>query len=423
MAGTIDAALTRLRRDGFGHLLSLERFEQLCHDQGQLWRVRVLSPAVTLRLFLLQVLHGNVAINALRHLSGLSFAAASYCQARARLPRAALGRLLLELTSASSVETCDAATTGTSPRIYVADSTSFSTCDTPQLRKRFGLPHPRRVGVSYPVGMVMGLLDLASGLFVRATAFDVFRHDQPGVISVHQALRDGDILVGDRAFCSYCHIALLNRRGVRCCFRVHQTRIVTRLGVVRWSKRRMPCPPWMTRRQFDALPNELTVRIVRQVITHKGYRSRVMLLATTLLDRHAWSDARVGDLYRQRWQVETCFAHLKTTMNMGVLKCKSVQGVLKELTVYLLVYNLVRLLMLRWAKLHGVHVRRVSFIDALRLLCMQAMGLAGVERLVINPDRTGRRQLRVRRRRPRHYTWLTQPRRDQSDLARYGRRR
>ena len=415
MAGTIDAALTRLRRDGFGHFLSLQRFEQLSREEGQRWRVRMLSPAVTLQLFLLQVLHGNIAINALRQLAQIPFAAASYCQARTRLPLAALGRLLLEL--------CDAATTTPSTRIYLADSTRFSTGDNAQLRERFGLPHPKRIGVSYPLGMVMGLLDLASGLFVRAVAFDVLRHDQAGVIAVHEGLQQGDILVGDRAFCSYCHIALLNQRGVLCCFRLHQRRVVTTLGVVRWSKRNMPCPPWMTRRQFDTLPDELTVRIVRQVITHKGYRSRVVLLVTTLLDRNAWSDRQVADLYRQRWQIETCFAHLKTTMKMAVLKCKSVQGVLKELTVYLLVYNLVRLLMLRWARRNGIDVRRVSFIDALRLLCVRAMGLAGVDQLVINPDRTGRRQLRVRRRRPRHYTWLTQPRSDQSDIARYARRR
>jgi hypothetical protein len=109
-------------------------------------------------------------------------------------------------------------------------------------------------------------------------------------------------------------------------------------------------------------------------------------------------------------------------MRMNVLRCKSVAGIGKELMIYLLVYNLVRLLMQQWAKANGVSVWRVSFIDALRLLAAAAMGLKGAENLIVNPDRTGRTQLRVCRRRPRHYTWMTQPRSRQSDIAQYKRR-
>src|SRR5437868_2986385 len=168
MAGTIDAALARLRPGGLEHFVDSTAFEQHCRDCGHVWRRRVLGPAVTLQLLLLQVLHGNVAINALRQLSGISFAAASYCQARARLPLAA----------------------------------------------------------------------------------------------VHQALQPGDSLVGDRAFCSYAQIALLMMRGVHCCFRMQQRRRVDAAGVVRWSKP-YAAAPWMSRRQFDTLAHELSVRIVR----------------------------------------------------------------------------------------------------------------------------------------------------------------
>jgi hypothetical protein len=254
---------------------------------------------------------------------------------------------------------------------------------------------------------------------VRAGLFPIFVSDPRGAAEVHQDLRAGDILVGDRAFCSYAQIALLLARGVHCCLR-RQQRGVTRLGPVRWKKP-YNCPPWMPPRQFHTLPFELLLRIVRYRIDHKGYRSKEVLLATTLLDQQRWSDASVAKLYQQRWQIETCFAHLKTTMKMDVLKCKSVQGVLKELIVYLIIYNLVRLVMLRWARICGCNVRRVSFIDALRLLCVRLLGLPGVNRLIINPDRSGRRQLRVRRRRPKHFALLTQPRAQQPDVNYYRR--
>jgi hypothetical protein len=442
---TIGRALMRLRRVGIDdqgeHLLWPGRFEQLCREGGHRWRQRLFTPWTTLRLFLLQVLNGNVAINALRQLSGLSFAAGSYCEARTRLPLAALQRLLAELCDAALHQLADDDRrdggrdggrdgAGEGGRIYAVDSTGCSLPDTPALRRRFGLPAPARVGVSYPMAMVLGLLDLASGLFVRAAAFHLFVHDQRGVLAVHQALRDGDILVGDRAFCSFVHLALLAARGVSCCFRLHQSRLVPRrlrrpAGLVRWSKPRHR-PVWMSHRQFAALlPRELTVRIVRHRIRRKGYRTRVVLLAASLrlLDEVAWSDRQIAELYRQRWQVETCFAHLKTTMKMDVLKCRSADGVLRELAVYLIVYNLVRLVMLRWARTCGAGVWRVSFIDAVRLLCVRALGLSGVPRLILNPDRTARRQLRVRRRRPKHFPLLTQPRRQQPGINYYRRRR
>ena len=98
-------------------------------------------------------------------------------------------------------------------------------------------------------------------------------------------------------------------------------------------------------------------------------------------------------LYGRRWEIETCFDHLKTTMGMNMLKCKSVAGVMKELAVYLLAYNLVRLAMLRAAARQGVAASRVSFVDAMRWLRLPDAGAGrGVDELIVNPDRHGRCQ-------------------------------
>jgi hypothetical protein len=421
MAEMIQAALARLQRTGVQDYVSGGHFEQLCRENGHVWRHRILSPAVTLQLFLLQVLHGNIAINALRQLSGLCFTAASYCQARTRLPLAALQRLLSEHCQ-RALQLAAGGSSSSAGRIYVTDSTGCSLPDTPALRERFGMPAPQREGVSYPMAMVLGLIDLASGLFVRAALFPIFVNDQRGATAVHQTLRAGDLLVGDRAFCSYVQIALLMARGIHCCLRLHPTRKVAACGgTVRWNKP-YQCPPWLGLQQFNTLPFEMNVRIVHYRIDHKGYRSKEVFVVTTLLDATRWSDAWIARLYQQRWQIETCLAHLKTTMKMDVLKCKSVQGVLKELIIYLMIYNLVRLVMLRWARTCGCSVCRVSFIDALRLLSVRWLGLPGVAQLIINPDRTGRRQLRVRRRRPKHFALLNQPRHHQPDINYYRRK-
>ena len=75
------------------------------------------------------------------------------------------------------------------------------------------------------------------------------------------------------------------------------------------------------------------------------------LSVTTLLDAEAYCVSDLAELYRQRWQVKTSLAQLKTTMQMDVLHCKTVPGVLKELTIFAIVYNLVRLVMRQSATL------------------------------------------------------------------------
>lgn len=404
MASSIAAALSRVRRNRLGDLPLDDDFEQLCRAAGHDWRDRLLGPLPTLKLFLLQVAHGNTAINHLRQLSGLAFSAGSYCEARARLPVAALQELLGRLVD-SARQAAEPIKQGF--RVLVVDGSGFSMPDTPQLLGHFGMPPRQKPGVGYPVCTLMALMDLATGLFVQTLALPLFTHDMRGVLGLHPFLQAGDVLVGDRAFCSVTHLALLSLRSMHCVFRLHQRRKVRRPGQVRWKRSRHR-PRWMEKSAFALLPRWIELRIIRHVVTCKGYRSRVVYLATTL--PASWSDQEVIDLYRRRWEIETCLGYLKTGMKMNVLKCRTVAGVMKELTVYLLVYNLVRLLMLRWAREHDVDVRRVSFIDACRLLAAWLSGLPGCDRLILNPDRTGRSQLRRVRRRPKKYTLLKAPR-------------
>jgi hypothetical protein len=236
--------------------------------------------------------------------------------------------------------------------------------------------------------------------------------DQCGVVRLHAMLRHGDVLLGDRAFGTYVHLALLNLRGVFACCRLHQCRKITKArGIERWH-RPADAPAWMNEEQFLQLPLWIEVRLVSYVIRQSGFRTRHVTLVSTLLDSRAWSDQRLAELYGQRWEIETCFNHLKTTMKMNVLKCQTVDGVLKELAVYLLVYNLVRLLMSKTATQRLVEIRRVSFIDALRWLSCRMLGLAGVERLIVNPLRPSRQHPRVIRRRSKKYPLMKRPRRE-----------
>jgi hypothetical protein len=235
------------------------------------------------------------------------------------------------------------------------------------------------------------------------------------------------------------HLALLTAHGVFGVFRVHQKQIVDfrphrriaskrsrkakerGLPSSRWLKRLghhdqlveytkpQRRPTWLSAASFASLPETITVRELRFSIAERGCRTRVITLATTLHDCDRYPKGDIAELYGQRWQIETNFRHLKQTMRMDVLHCKTIEGVQKELTVYALVYNLVRLVMLEGAQRQRVSVERISFIDALRWLADAIHG-AGVLKLRLVPYRPGRFEPRVIKRRPKPYKYLNQPR-------------
>jgi Transposase DDE domain len=155
----------------------------------------------------------------------------------------------------------------------------------------------------------------------------------------------------------------------------------------------------------------LVLREVRYHIGTPGFRTRQITLVTTLLSPEVYSVADLAELYRQRWQVETSLAQLKTTMQMDVLHCKTVPGVLKELTVFALVYNLVRMVMRQLATLQHTAVERISFLDALRWLSAPHTGMPLVA-LIVNPARPHRVEPRVKKRRPKIFPLMIKPRQE-----------
>jgi len=184
--------------------------------------------------------------------------------------------------------------------------------------------------------------------------------------------------------------------------------------VVEWFKPETR-PEWMTEESHAMLPETLIVRELRYQTGRPGFRTRTVTLVTTLLDPEDYPLESLAELYAARWRVELNFRHLKTTMRLDVLKCKTVAGVLKELTVYAIVYNLVRMLMLEASRRQGVAVERISFVDALRRLA-SSQPEDDLARLLVNPTRPGRVEPRVRKRRPKQHPLMKKPR---SELRNY----
>jgi IS4 transposase len=421
-------------------LLQPEAILAACGEVGYTgWRNRVLTPVTTVQLFLLQMLHGNTACSHLPHLSGLRFSAAAYCQARAKLPLHFFALLLERFGSAVQRSALDDGRWH-GHRIFFVDGSGCSMPDTPALQDAFGQPTEQRPGCGFPVARLLGLFHAGTGLLLKLVVAPLLTHDLAQVQAVHPTLQPGDVLVADRGLCSYAHLALLVQAGVHAVLRVGARQIVDftpgrpfvlpsvrrtpavkgiprsrwlkALGVhdqlVAWLKPKT-CPSWLARETLAALPESLVLREVRYHLSTPGFRTRQITLVTTLLDTEVYSVADLAELYRRRWQVETALAQLKTTMQMDVLHCKTVPGVLKELTVFAIVYNLVRMVMWQSATLRHTTVERISFLDALRWLSAPGTGMPLVALMVI-PVRPHRVEPRVKKRRPKSFPLMIKPR-------------
>jgi hypothetical protein len=432
----IDTTLRHLRQDLTAHL-DEAAIHRTCDQLGHVWRTCVLTPFAIVHWFLLQILHGNTALNHITLLARREFTDAAYCLARARLPLTVFQTLLRHVIGAL-VPLTETEGRWRGHRTFLIDGSSFSMPDTPELQRHFGQPGNQKPGCGFPVAKILALFHAGTGTLLHVTAAPLRTHEMARVDGVHPTLKPGDVLVGDRGFCSFAHLALLLGRSIHAVVRVHQRQIVDftpgrphakpgqkrapkgmphsrwlrALGafdqVVEWFKPEER-PEWMTAQQYAALPETIQVRELRYRIARPGFRTRAVTLVTTLLDAELYPLEALADLYFARWRVEQNLRDLKQTMKMDVLRCKTVNGVLKELTVYAIVYNLVRVVMGEAARRQGVEVDRISFIDAVRWLLDAKRG-EELPELIVNPHRPGRFEPRAQKRRPKQYDLLTRPR-------------
>lgn len=438
MARSIIAAVARIKSE-LARFLAPEFIRQICHSVGHVWRQRVLDPVTTLQLFALQVLHGNTACPHATRLGAVDCSSEAYGQARQRLPLAVFQRLLSafreQLLGSPTLD--DGRWHG--HRTFLVDGSSVSMPDTPELQKEFGQPGGQKPGCGFPVMHLLAMFHAATGLLLNVVAAPLRTHDMSRIGRLHPDLSAGDVLVGDRAFCSFAHLALLAKRLVFGLFRVHQRQIVDfrprrrsassrsrkrrqrRRPTSRWLERLgrhdqlveyvkpQVRPTWMSVEAYAELPETIPVRELRYTITVPGRRTRVVTLATTLLDAKRYPAAELAALYGQRWQIETNFRHLKQTLRMDALRCKTVAGVNKELVMYAVIYNLVRQVMLEASGRQQVPVERISFIDAVRWLAEAVHGPVELK-LRLVPHRPGRFEPRAVKRRPKEYDRLSKPR-------------
>jgi hypothetical protein len=398
-------------------------------------RERLFPPTETLSLFLAQAMNADrscqsvVDHTAVQRLSGglpqCSTATGGYCRARQRLP-ADMVSTLARHTGQLITAHAPASWYWRGRPVRLVDGTTVSMPDTLANQAAYPQPRSQKPGLGFPLCRLVGLLCLGSGAILNA-AIGAYRgkggDEQTLLRSVLDTLARGDILLGDAFFATYFLLCRLRELGVDAVFEQHGSR--QRCTDFRCGERLGPCdhlivldkpkrkPDWMSLTEYTQAPDTLTVRELR--VHNKT-------LVTTLLCPKQTPKAALGALYKSRWHVELDLRAIKTTLGMETLSCKTPEMAIKEIWVYLLAYNLIRLMMAQAALLADCLPRQLSFKHTLQLwIAWGHCRIDGTDTTKIDGlfiliaqqkvwDRPGRIEPRAIKRRPKPFPLLTMPR-------------
>jgi hypothetical protein len=356
---------------------------------------------------------------------------AAYCRARSGLSARGIRNLAFECGQALEQSVAPEECWKGMP-VRVLDGTGLSLPDTEANQAAYPQPSGQAKGCGFPVIYLVGLMSLATGAMLRYATGSKRRGEPTLFRRLHRFLNPGELVLGDRGFCSFGTIAELLRAGVDSVFRMTTSRPSSfregkRLGrqdrLVEWKRSRWP--KWLP--ASASLPESLSLRMLRFQVSQRGFRTKQITLITTLVDPVAYPAEDLAELYRRRWRMELWLRDAKTTLGMDVLRTKTPAGVQTELAMFILAYNLVRAAMRDTAVVHKVPMDRVSFKSAV-VRIRHWSSLAGSTPIAryswvvaydtlikdlsrdLNPRRPDRIEPRVIKRRPKSFPRMTRPR-------------
>jgi len=424
----------------FADVLPADRVQTALDEEGAGWREVVYTPALTLWAFLSQVTSADGSCRAAvaRVLAWLvacgqrpcTAKTGPYCKARGRLPEGLLPRLTRE-TGRALHDGTPAEWLWRGRRVKVVDGTTVSMPDTSANQKDYPQSRSQAPGLGFPIARMVVVFCLACGAALDA-ALGRYQGKETGENALLRALAgalgEGDVVLADRYFGGYFDLALWRQRGADFAVRLHQLRRADfrrgrRCGrrdhVVTWARPQRP--DWLDEATYSALPAGLEVRELEVRVTQAGFRTRRLVVVTSLVDAARYTAADLAGLYRARWNAELDLRSLKITLGMDVLRSKAPETVRKEVWAHLLAYNLIRAVVARAALELGCPPRWLSFagaLQAVRAFGERLLGATAAAREELHAwlliaigshqvaDRPDRVEPRARKRRPKDYPHL-----------------
>jgi hypothetical protein len=440
----------------FSDILTDDCVRQAMNAVEGVWKDRIYTPLVTLGVFLNQVLspdhscRGAVARFIAHRLSQgqcpCSAETGAYCQARKRLPEkffAVVARLVGHALDAK----VDTKWLWKGRRVYLYDGTTVMMPDTPENQEAYPQVYNQKPGLGFPIARVGALISLSCGAILNLGVCRYAGKGQGEVSLLRQlwdALSPGDVLLTDCLMANWLNILLLQQRGVEVVARLNKAhrRADFRRGkrldrhdhIVRWAKpSSIRSLDWHA---FKALPDYITIREALIPVAQPGFRTRSIVIVTTLLDHQQTTREDLATIYRARWNNELDLRSIKRTLEMHELRCKTPELVRKEIWTHILAYNLIRTVMAQTAYTHDLLPRSISFkgtiqtLEAFRPLIERThhperrlelyqhlLHAIATHRVA---DRPNRFEPRVKKHRRNHYAWLMRPRAEMKRLMAKG---
>lgn len=441
-------AVADARRQGglpFACLLSEDRIERAFGSARELWQGWIYCPAVTVWVFLSQCLSADhscteavARLIAWRLSCGRKPCSAdtgAYCTARDKLPEEACRELVRETGRHVEDEVPDD-WLWLGRRVRSVDGSTITMPDTPANQAAYPQSASQRPGCGFPILRMVVVFSLAAGT-VLEHALSPYQGKRTGENSLfrtlHHRLQPQDVVLADRYFSGWFDLALLQQRSVDVVLRKHHGRKTDfrtgqRLGRndhrVCWSKPALR-PEWMSREEYRSLPDTLTLREVRVLVRQPGFRTKSLVVVTTLLDAERYPVDQLAVLYRRRWEAELNLRSLKIVLQMDHLRCLTPHRVRNELAMHFVGYNLIRQLMATAAWQAGREPWTISFKGALQTInnllpvlattvpsddwCDAVLKAVATHVVGNRPDRV---EPRVKKRRPKSYQLMNKPRSD-----------
>lgn len=357
-----------LEEEGFHQLINQLEIQSVLEQALPVYRERVFTPTFTLYLFSQQVmgldkscrgvLMQGLAESQIKRNRIFSTNTAAYCKARYRLPEA----LIAGLARASGKylhESSQEEWKWKGRNIKLVDGTTVSMPDTRENQKSYPQNSEQKPGLGFPIARIEAIICLASGALLDLSIGDYYSSEHSLLRKMLNQLSAGDVLLGDRYYCSYFLIAFLQRLNIDVVFRIGGNRYYDfrkgqRLGegdhIVRWEKGQRP--KWMDQAAYDELPETIYMREVKKGKT---------VVVTSLLDHKSYTRKEINWLYGERWQVELDLRSIKSVMGMSILRCKTPEMIRKEIWAFALAYNLIRLILFQSALFLRKIPRELSF--------------------------------------------------------------
>lgn len=357
-----------------------------CASPGDFSRSGVLTPQVLLALLLFQsadagrrgyqgVLEGfweDARIQGVALPCAAPVSAAAYCQARAKLPAAAVRAVLHRVCDSFDVTHGDRFR-WKGRRLLAADGTGLALQRSEALLAHFGAQR----GAHHPTTHLVTLYDVLSGLPLDVVVAAHQEHDASLLPDVLARARPGDVLILDRAFPGYDLLAWLLSERID---------FVVRLPVKRWrlgkhfvASGSRDSPVTLKPTQFSALKDggPITVRAVR--IETPGAEPCVAL---TSLRTDTACTTEVAALYRLRWQVEEHYKAIQSPhFGQRNFHSRSPDGVAQEIYAQTLLLAVSRHLAASASEHTGVPAEEIQAKAALfaAAACITRLALASAD--------------------------------------------